>query len=159
MIYQVQFLPELKIQGFLETVMKKEKTKVVRAIILDEQGRVLLGKRAQGKGAGTWALIGGKPDGNETPEKTIIREVKEELGIEFDPHFYLEELDKESFPREFWDVRYFEGGFEGKISLNEENSEIMFVSLEDLDNFEIAFDHKELLIKFFKGKSKCFKKF
>src|SRR3989344_1035715 len=116
MIYQVQFLPELKIQGFLETVMKKEK-------------------------------------------KKIIREGKEDLGIEFAPHFYLEELDKESFPREFWDVRYFEGGFEGKISLNEENSEIMFVSLEDLDNFEIAFDHKVLLIKFFKGKSKCFKKF
>src|SRR3989344_1066715 len=91
--------------------MKNNKNKVVRAIILNKEGKVLLGKRTQGKGAGGWALVGGKPEENETPEATIVREVQEELGIKFNPHFYFEETDKEPFPGEFWDVVYFQNYF------------------------------------------------
>src|SRR3989344_893073 len=106
--------------------MKNNKNKVVRAIILNKEGKVLLGKRTQGKGAGGWALVGGRPEENETPEATIVREVQEELGIKFNPHFYFEETDKEPFPGEFWDVVYFQGYFAGEIMLNDENSEEKF---------------------------------
>ena len=65
---------------------------VCRAIILDNQNRVLLGKRARGNGVGQWALVGGRPEGVETPEQTIVREVKEELGINFIPQFFINYL-------------------------------------------------------------------
>src|SRR3990167_6352994 len=130
--------------------MKNNKNKVVRAIILNKEGKVLLGKRTQGRGAGGWALVVGKPEENETPEATIVREAEEELGIKFNPHFYFEETDKEPFPGEFWDVVYFQGYFAGEIMLNDENSEVKFISFDDLENLEIAFDHKEILTRFFK---------
>ena len=40
----------------------------VRAIILVNHNKVLLGKRARGIGVGQYALIGGKPDEGESEE-------------------------------------------------------------------------------------------
>ena len=44
-------------------------------------GCILLGKRLNKTGKGTWALPGGHVENCETLEETAIREVKEEVGI------------------------------------------------------------------------------
>ena len=44
-------------------------------------GHVLLGKRLNKTGKGTWALPGGHVENCETLEETAIREVEEEVGI------------------------------------------------------------------------------
>ena len=50
--------------------------------LVDADGRVLLAKRPQGKTlAGLWEFPGGKVEDGETPEAALIRELKEELGI------------------------------------------------------------------------------
>ncbi|MBD8501151.1 NUDIX domain-containing protein [Paenibacillus arenosi] len=49
------------------------------AIIRDNQGRILLQKRSD---YGDWGLPGGGMDHGETIEETMIREVKEETGLE-----------------------------------------------------------------------------
>lgn len=54
----------------------------VNAIILNEKGEILLSKRKNRFGAGTYSLIGGKLKKGETLEEGIIREVKEEIDIE-----------------------------------------------------------------------------
>jgi ADP-ribose pyrophosphatase YjhB (NUDIX family) len=46
---------------------------VSRAIIMDEEGKVLLGKRGRGIGEGLYALIRGKPDQGESAEEAIVR--------------------------------------------------------------------------------------
>jgi 8-oxo-dGTP diphosphatase len=44
---------------------------------------VLLSQRPEGKTlAGLWEFPGGKVDPGETPEQALVRELKEELGIE-----------------------------------------------------------------------------
>ncbi|GAA1248773.1 NUDIX domain-containing protein [Kitasatospora nipponensis] len=48
------------------------------AVPLDEQGRVLLGKRAD---TGNWSLIGGIVDPAEHPADTAVRECFEEAGV------------------------------------------------------------------------------
>jgi 8-oxo-dGTP diphosphatase len=51
--------------------------------LIDPEGRVLLAQRPPGKSlAGLWEFPGGKVDPGETPEAALIRELREELGIE-----------------------------------------------------------------------------
>ena len=49
------------------------------AVIFDEQGRVLLSERADGRG---WNLPAGFVDGDESPEEAAVRETREETGLE-----------------------------------------------------------------------------
>ena len=56
---------------------------VVAAALVDGEGKVLLQKRAAGRQMeGLWEFPGGKIDSGETPEAALVRELKEELGIE-----------------------------------------------------------------------------
>jgi len=51
--------------------------------LIDTDGRVLLTQRPEGKAmAGLWEFPGGKVEPGETPEAAVIRELREELGIE-----------------------------------------------------------------------------
>ena len=52
------------------------------AAIFDPQGRILLMLRADG---GQWCLPCGWVDANESPAETVVREVKEECGLDVRP--------------------------------------------------------------------------
>jgi 8-oxo-dGTP diphosphatase len=55
---------------------------VVAAALIDDDGRVLIAQRPEGKQlAGLWEFPGGKVEPGETPEDALIRELHEELGI------------------------------------------------------------------------------
>lgn len=56
---------------------------VAACALIDADGRVLLAQRPPGKTlAGLWEFPGGKVEPGETPEETLIRELREEIGIE-----------------------------------------------------------------------------
>lgn len=62
---------------------------VSAAALLDADGRVLMAKRPEGKAmAGMWEFPGGKVEMGETPEAAMIREIREELGVEICPHCF-----------------------------------------------------------------------
>ena len=56
---------------------------VCAVALIDADGRVLMAKRPDGKTlAGLWEFPGGKVEEGERPEAALIRELKEELGID-----------------------------------------------------------------------------
>ncbi len=56
---------------------------VVAAVITDARGRILLNRRTENRDmAGLWEFPGGKREAGETSEAALVRELREELGIE-----------------------------------------------------------------------------
>lgn len=55
------------------------------ALLVDEDGRVLLTRRAGTPGEGLWDLPGGFIDEGEDALETLRRELREELGVEVEP--------------------------------------------------------------------------
>lgn len=69
-------------------------TKVV-AGILERDGKVLIcQRRADQPHPLKWEFPGGKIEGNETPQAALVRELREELGIESEP---AEEITRYEF--------------------------------------------------------------
>jgi 8-oxo-dGTP diphosphatase len=54
----------------------------VGAVIRDNAGRMLLIKRGHEPGKGLWSVPGGRIEPGETDEEAVVREVREETGLD-----------------------------------------------------------------------------
>ena len=57
----------------------------VGGIVHDDQGRLLLIRRANDPGSGQWSLPGGRVEPGESDETAVIRELREETGLDVIP--------------------------------------------------------------------------
>ncbi len=64
----------------------KPRLRVVAAALFDLHGRVLIAPRPEGKHmAGWWEFPGGKVGAGESDAQALVRELREELGVEVRP--------------------------------------------------------------------------
>ena len=91
--------------------------------IFDEFGRVLLGQKKRGLGAGRWNAPGGKVEEGESVEESAIREVQEEVAVSVTDLEHRGVLDFCLHDRNKVDIRchvYVTEHFEGEPSDTEE---------------------------------------
>ena len=83
---------------------------VVTGIIINSKNEILISKRAEHKKFGLmWECSGGSILAGETSLEGIIRELKEELGIEFSKKeaIFLKEIRRDKIPPDFKDLWVF----------------------------------------------------
>lgn len=57
----------------------------VGAVIFDAEGRLLLVQRARPPSKGLWSLPGGRVEPGESLSTALVREIREETGLEVEP--------------------------------------------------------------------------
>jgi len=118
----------------------------VAAIIKNDEDKILLTRRNVEPFKGQWCLPGGHIDANENAFDAVVREAREETGLEFEPEFitYLDEI----VPDHDWHavVLVFAGKGTGELAAQErEVTEVGWFSLEDARSFQLAFVHNQIL--------------
>jgi 8-oxo-dGTP diphosphatase len=68
-----------------ELVVYAKPAPAVCGLVVDEAGRILLGRRAREPAAGKWDIPGGFMDESEQPFDTLRRELVEEAGVDVEP--------------------------------------------------------------------------
>ncbi|MEV6874117.1 NUDIX domain-containing protein [Amycolatopsis sp. NPDC051128] len=61
----------------------------VGGIAFDDDGRLLLIRRANNPGSGQWSLPGGRVEPGESDETAVIRELREETGLDVIPGTWI----------------------------------------------------------------------
>ncbi len=111
------------------------------AAIIRQDDKILLCKRSlqAANQQGKWENAGGKVEENETPEEAIVREIKEELGVDFtiDKRVYEDEFESED---DIYQVIIFSGSIVGvpKAMIEIETSEVKWFEMSELENVDLA---------------------
>lgn len=114
-------------------------------VIIDNQQRILISKRPTHKlKGGFWEFPGGKIEKNESAEEALIRELKEEIGIQV---LKLEKLiqhhhdyTEHSALLEVFVVTRFVGAAESL-----EGQEIQWISIDEFPNFRFLEANMEII--------------
>jgi len=129
--------------------MKKFTGKTSTAIIPFPSDQILLVKRDTVPFKGYWALPGGRMEPGETVEQTVVREVKEETGLDVaivdKIGEYVEKGVKDDVDYEYYPTCFVVKPVGGEIKRQEsEIQEIQLFSLKALP-YPLAFEHDKMI--------------
>lgn len=111
---------------------------VVAAIIKDSKGNILIAQRNLKKSqGGLWEFPGGKVEPNETKEKALIREIKEELDMDIKVDSLFDE-NKFSYPEKVINLIAFNCSMLNNNYKSLEHEKVEWVTINELDNYEFA---------------------
>lgn len=112
----------------------------VSTIVLDDEGRVLLGRRSD---SGEWSIIGGIPEPGEQPAAAVVREVYEETAVHVVPERVLlvQALERITYPNgdvcQFMDICFLCRYVSGEARVNDDESlEVGWFELDALPPME-----------------------
>ena len=136
--------------------MKKYTGKTSTAIIPYSNNQILLIKRNTPPFVGYWALPGGRMDPGETIDQTIVREVREETGLDVsivqELGEYVEKGIKDNVEYEYYPTCFVVKPVSGE--LKKQDSEIQEVKLFSFNALPkpLAFEHEEMIKDYLRTK-------
>lgn len=126
--------------------------KTATAIIIQPPDHILLIKRLTKPFVGYWALPGGRSDPEETAEQTVVREVKEETGLNVQVvrkvGKYHEHGTQAGTEYDYYPTCFVVKPLSGELRKQDaEISEIRYFSLDSLPKV-LAFEHTKMIEDF-----------
>jgi 8-oxo-dGTP diphosphatase len=131
--------------------------RTVAAIIEFPDNRILLVKRGTVVFKGYWALPGGRVDPGETVEQTVVREIKEETGLEVEIAMkigeYHERGVQDGIEYDYYPACFLVKPIGGKLKRDEE--EIEQIELFDFHEIpeRLAFAHSDMIKDYLRARS------
>ncbi len=123
---------------------------VVRLVVPNADGEVLIVQRAGPPAAGRWCLPGGKVAYNETVRDAVRRELREETALECESARFL--FYQDSLPPEPGTMHcinlYFECSVSGDVRMNPESSDWAWIGPDDLGKYDVVFRNDEGLRRY-----------
>lgn len=119
------------------------------AVVEFPDGRILLVRRGTIVFKGYWALPGGRVDSGENAEQAIVREVKEETGLDVDivekVGEYRETGVQDGIEYDYQPTCFFVRPIGGRMKRQEEEiEEVKLFSLDGLPR-RLAFEHSSMI--------------
>lgn len=111
--------------------------KVAVAIIVDEENRVLITRRPlHAPHGGMWEFPGGKLEAEELPSSALIREIKEEVGIDILDYSFLGEVIHNYGTKTVNLLVFRVDHYQGNALCCESQMDLRWVSVGNLSNYE-----------------------
>jgi ADP-ribose pyrophosphatase YjhB (NUDIX family) len=112
------------------------------AIVADDEGRILMHRRSDNS---RWALPGGVMDIGESIADTVVREVREETGLEVEPEYIVGVYSDPGHVfaysngevRQQFSICFARRLVGGEIRVSDESTEVAFFAAADLDRLDI----------------------
>ena len=123
----------------------------VGAVIIKD-GKILLEKRKNEPGKGKWSIPGGLVELGESVEQTVIREVKEETGLEVEKPEHIDVVDNVvrdengEIKYHFIIIDYFVKLKGGTVKAASDAEELKWVALDEVEKYDLT----KTFMEFFK---------
>lgn len=130
--------------------MEKPFTLSVKVFLQDHEGRLLVLKRSAGSknNAGKWDLPGGKVDAGESFQDALIREVREETGLEIGLNHVVGASERELASRKIAYL-FMEATLKsGVLTLSDEHADFRWVNPRDLLGMDLVEQFHPIVARF-----------
>lgn len=122
-------------------------------VVIVCNGRILLEKRKNEPGKDKWSIPGGLVELGERVEQTVIREVKEETGLEVEKPEHIDvvsnlEMDEKGrIKYHFVIIDYFVKLKGGKLKASSDAAELRWVEFDEVEKYDLTKIFREFFVR------------
>lgn len=121
-------------------------TQVVAALIWEQNKFMICQRPADKTRAFEWEFVGGKVENKETLEQALVRECREEIGVEIEVGSIYAEVDH-VYPDITIHLTLFNASLNGKKPIKLEHNDIRFILPSEIPKYNFCPADKDILQK------------